>query len=106
MQVQVNTDNATEGRARLLEEVEATVRDHLSRFADRITTVEVHLSDTNGDKGGQDKRCLIEVRPSGMEPLVTTDDAGDIDGSVTAAAHKMVTVLDRTFGKLDSRKGR
>lgn len=105
MQIQVSTDNATEGRERRLDEVEATVRDRLSRFADRISRVEIHLSDVNGDRGGDDMRCVIEVRPKGLDPLVATDQADSIEGAVTAAANKAVAVLDRTFGKLTSRKG-
>ncbi len=105
MQVQVNTDNATEGRERLVESVEATVRDHLSRFSDRLSRVEIHLSDVNGDRGGQDKRCVIEVRPNGLDPLVATDQADTIAGAVSGAIGKSVAVLDRTFGKIASRRG-
>jgi hypothetical protein len=52
MQIQVNTDNATDGREGLVARVEAHVRDRLSRFSDRLSRVELHLSDVNGDRGG------------------------------------------------------
>jgi len=41
MQIQVNTDDNIEGRDELIAQVEADIRDGLSRFADRITRVEV-----------------------------------------------------------------
>ncbi len=105
MQIQINTDNATDGRDRFVAGVEATVRDRLSRYADRISRVELHLSDVNGHKGGNDKHCLIEVRPSGLEPLVATDQAATIDAAISGAVGKSLAVLDRTFGKLASKKG-
>ena len=105
MQVQVNTDNAIEGRERRLGDVEATVRDRLSRFADKITRVEVHLSGVSGESGSDDVRCMIEVRIKGSDPVVATDQAGSIDGAVGVAARKTLAVLGRMFGKLTSRKG-
>ena len=104
MQVQVNTDNATDGRERFVQGVEATVRDRLSRYSDRISRIEVHLSDVNGDRGGIDKRCMIEMRPNGLEPLVATDQAETMDAALSGAVGKSLAVLDRTLGKLDSRR--
>jgi ribosome-associated translation inhibitor RaiA len=105
MQIQVNTDNATEGREKLIEGVSSVVRERLERYSDRITRVEIHLSDVNGDRGGEDKHCVIEMRPSGMEPVSATAQAASIHQAVTSATDKAITVLDRTFGKLSSRKG-
>lgn len=60
MQIQVNTDDNIDGDVALIAQVEADVRDGLSRFADQITRVEVHLSDENANKGGSDdQRCMI-----------------------------------------------
>lgn len=105
MQILVSTDNATEGRERMTEHIEATVRDQMSRFADKVSRIEIHLSDVNGDRGGKDKRCMMEVRPNGLDPLVATDQADTIDGAVSGAITKSVAVLDRTLGKLASRRG-
>ena len=70
MQIQVNTDDNIEGHDALTAQVEADVRDALSRFAAQITRVEVHLSDENAARGGSDdKRCLLEVRPTGQQPM-------------------------------------
>lgn len=105
MQIQVNTDNATPSRESLIEGVASNVELRLARFAQRITRVEIHLSDVNADRGGDDKRCLIEVRTNGLDPVSATAQAGTIDQAVTGAVIKAITVLDRTFGKLTSRKG-
>lgn len=100
MQIQVKTDNTIEGRERLIEQVEAIVSEGLSRFSDRLSRVEIHLSAVNGDRGGNDKRCVLEARPNGMDPLVTTDQADAVDKVVRATTRKMVSSLDSTFGKL------
>ncbi|OYW14236.1 MAG: hypothetical protein B7Y82_14040 [Sphingomonadales bacterium 32-65-25] len=104
MQILVNTDNAIEGSEGLIERTEAIAREGLSRFSDRITRVELHLSDTNSERGGVDKRCVVEVRPKGLDPVVTTDQAETVDKVVLAAIHKMVNLLETTFGKLSARR--
>jgi len=106
VQVQINTANNVPGRETLTDKVEQDVRDRLSRFADRLTRVEVHVGDENGDRDdGNDKRCVVEARPAGLAPVTVTDQAASIDQAMSGALGKMVTALDRTFGKLTDRKG-
>ena len=70
MQIQVNTDDKAEGREALLKWVEAEAAEKLARFRDRVTRIEVHLSDSNGAKSGEkDKRCVMEARPTGLPPF-------------------------------------
>ena len=106
MQIQINTANNVEGREALVGDLERTVRDGLSRFEDRLTRIEVHVGDEDGPgRGGADKRCVIEARPSGMSPVTVSDEAGSISQATAGAVDKMTTVLDRAFGKLTDRKG-
>lgn len=106
MDVQINTANSVDGREALSQRLEGAVRDRLSRFEDRLTHIEVHIGDENGDKGGgDDKRCVIEARPAGLQPVSVSDQAGSIDQATSGALGKMVSALDRTFGKLSDRKG-
>ena len=62
MQIQVNTDRHIEGTAKLTDEVETIVQHALARYDNRITRVEVFLSDENSSQkfGDSDKRCVIE----------------------------------------------
>ncbi len=103
MKIQVNTDHTIEGREPLIERVETIIEEGLSRFSDRITRVEIHLSDVNAGRTGDDKACVIEVRPNGLDPVVTTDKADTVDKAVRSATHKMVSLLSSTFGKLSTR---
>ncbi len=106
MQIQVNTDDNIEGDDTLISEIEAQVRDGLTRFADQITRVEVHLSDENAQKGGSDdKRCLIEVRSSGQAPIAVTHQAGTVQEASTGAAQKMQRRLQSTLGRNTHGKG-
>lgn len=106
MQVQINTDNTLPGREALLTEIETTVRDRLSRFEDRLTRVEIHLTDEDGSSRDlNDKRCLIEARPAGQDPVSVTDQANSMEQATAGALGKLTTVLDRTFGRQTDRKG-
>jgi len=106
MQVQVNTDDHIEGSVALIAQVEADIRDGLSRFADQITRVEVHLSDENADKGGSDdQRCMIEVRPTGQQPMAVTQQGPSIHEACDGALQKMLSKLESSIGRQNNTKG-
>lgn len=106
MDVQINTSNNVDGHEALTQQVEETVRTRLSRFSERLTRVEVHIHDENGDRNAvHDKRCVAEARAAGHDPVSVTDQADSIDQATAGALGKMATALDRTFGKMTDRKG-
>ena len=106
MQVQVNTDNNIDGRDEFIRRVEAEVEGTLGRFGDQITRVEVHLSDVNAAKsGGDDKRCLMEARLAGRQPVAVSHEAATLEEAVDGAADKMKRSLDSTLGRLGGHKG-
>lgn len=103
MKIQVNTDVHIEGREALVTHVSDTVQHALQRFKDHVTRVEVHLSDQNGDKGGhQDKRCVMEARPEGRQPIAVTDDAPSMHQAVRGAADKLARAIDSQLGRAAS----
>jgi len=107
MQVQVNTDDNVEGREELVRRVEAEVGHTLSHFGDQITRVEVHLSDEDSDKSGRnDKRCLMEARLAGRQPIAVSNHAGSLDEAFSGAAEKLKRALQSTLGRLKDHKGR
>ncbi len=108
MQIQVNTDNNILGDARLTEVVEETLTSALGRFAARITRVEVFLTDENSDKkiGEDDKRCVLEARVAGQQPISVRDSGATVVQALDGATEKLVTSLDRQFGRMDDKKGR
>jgi ribosome-associated translation inhibitor RaiA len=101
MQIQVNTDRHIEGTDDLTAEVESSVRRSLSRFDERITRLEVHLSDLNSEKSGpDDKRCMIEARMAGRDPVAVSHQAATVDAAVSGATARLRRSLESTLGKL------
>jgi ribosomal subunit interface protein len=101
MKIQLNSDHNIEGTDNLKDHLEETITKGLNRFSEQITRIEVHISDENGAKTGQkDKRCLLEARLRGIDPIAVTHQADTIHQSVTGAVDKMKTALDSRIGKL------
>jgi len=75
--------------------------DELERFGEVITRLEVHLSDENGAKTGlKDKRCLLEARQEGKQPIAVTELAETYDMAVAGAVEKMKASLSSIQGRL------
>mgnify|MGYP000930946690 CR=1 FL=1 len=104
MTIQVNTDSQTKGSADWSIDIQGLIQEKLSRFADRITRVEVHLNDENSasKSGGNDKRCQVEVRIAGMQPISVTDHADSQDQALHNAVDKVIHLIETTFGKLSA----
>lgn len=106
MQVLVNTDNNIKGGEGLNSMVEATVEDALSRFGAQVTTVQVHLSDSNSHKEGtDDKRCMMEARLAGLKPISVQHEGATVDQAVDGCADKLQKTIDRTLGRIGDHKG-
>lgn len=75
----------------------------MERFSDRITRIEVHLTDENGQakSGGNDKRCLLEVRLAGLQPMTVSHDAPSIEQAVSGAVQRMKRSLTSASGRLN-----
>lgn len=106
MQIQVTTDNNVDGSVELTSKVDADVTAALLRFSDQLTRVEVHLGDENADKGGAtDKRCVIEARPAGQQPVAVTNHGATVEEACKGALRKLTSLLDSQFGRQSNRKG-
>ena len=106
MQVQVNTDDNIKGGASLADWVKKEANDTLSRFAGQLTRVEVHIGDENAGKAGSlDKRCAIEARPAGGEPVSVTQKAGNVEEACRGALRKLRDLLDSRLGRKQDHKG-
>lgn len=103
MQIQINTGHNVEFDDALNVEVEEVVQGAVGRFSDRITRIEVHLTDENAHKGGRDSRCLIEARVAGMPPVAVDDTATTVREAARNAAGKLQRALDSRLGKARER---
>lgn len=102
MQIQINTDHHIEGHDALTAWATGEVGTALSHHKDHITRVEVHLSDENGHKSGQtDKRCVMEGRLEGRQPMAVTHHAQTLYQAVTGAADKLNRLIESTLGRTE-----
>lgn len=105
MQFQFNSDSSVMGTENVAERIEAMMREKLARFEDRLTRLEVHVSDENAAKGGSDdKACTVEARPRGGRPIGVTEHASKVDDAARKAANTMAQRLERIFGKSEKHK--
>jgi ribosome-associated translation inhibitor RaiA len=106
MDIQINTSNAIDGGGDFATTMEDMVRTRLSRFNDRLTRIEVHFSDgSTGRQTVNDKRCAIEARLAGGDPVTVTDQGSTLDLAATGAVTKMISALERHIGRSSDRKG-
>lgn len=107
MQIQINTDHNIEGHEALADRIGGAVEHALNRLSDHITRVEVHLSDENGAKSGQnDKRCVMEARLQGRKPVTVTHQAATLDQAVGGAAGKLSKLVESSLGRVHDRADR
>lgn len=100
MQVQVSTPEL-DGREDLAARIEDEVRDALSWFSGRVTRVDVHVRDENAGKGGaDDKRCVMEARLRGRQPLAVTHRASTVGEAVSGATEKLRTFIESVVGRI------
>jgi ribosome-associated translation inhibitor RaiA len=101
MTIQMNTDKNLNVHEAFEAKLDSLLSEELSRFSEHITRLEVHLSDENGNKQGQnDKRCMIEVRMEGRQPIAVTESANDYEPAVSGAIEKLKASLDTIVGKM------
>jgi ribosome-associated translation inhibitor RaiA len=104
MQVQVNTDRSLSVEDVPAADVQSAIETAVARFSHRITRVEVHLSDQNSHKRGRnDKRCVIEARLAGLDPVAVTHEADTSSLAIDGAVEKLERSLDSRLGRLNSR---
>jgi len=101
MHIELSTDSNIQGSDDLATHVKDVVENALGHYDAQITRVEVHLSDANADKGGQDdKRCMIEARVENRQPTAVTHAAATLEQAIKGAADKLKRSLESTLGRL------
>ncbi len=107
MKIQLNTDVHIDGTEALAARVGATIEQALERFGDHITRVEVHQSDENGGKSGQqDHRCMLEARLEGRQPMAVTEHAATLEQAVHGAVQKLAHLLNSALGRLHDNRAK
>jgi len=68
----------------------------LGRFAPRVRSLSVRLSDLNGPRGGLDKKCLIAVRLERPRRVIVIEDVDADEGAaINRAADRAARAVSR-----------
>jgi len=98
MQIQINAPHEKLPDA-LVDLMEQSVAHEFAHFGERLTRVEIHLSDLNANKGGIDKRCLIEARPRGQDPVAAEEHGTTQRDAFERAIKKLARALAKRFDR-------
>jgi len=102
MHIEVNFGNLAYSDV-LDERVREEIIDSLGNLATRVTRIEAHLSDINGPRSGDDKRCMLEARIAGDKPFVVEHVGDDIYDVVVETAGKLERAMRRRVERRDDR---
>jgi ribosome-associated translation inhibitor RaiA len=106
MNIELRTDKNIQNSDRLITYVRAELNQEFQRHSEKITHFSVHLSDENGDKGGDDDiKCMIEARPAGLKPVVVNYRGHNVDTAIHGAIDRLKRSLEHTFEKNEKPRG-
>ncbi|MBY0112799.1 MAG: HPF/RaiA family ribosome-associated protein [Phycisphaerales bacterium] len=75
----------------------------LDRFRDRISRIEVRITDENGPRGGIDKMCRVTAMLAGQGPLMVEKRAGDFYEAIARATNAVKQSVARRVSKRGQR---
>ena len=78
---------------------ERRLRFALGRCGGQIHRSVMRLSDTNGPRGGSDKRCHLQVVLAGLPDVVVEDTEGDLYVAIDRAADRAGRTVVRRLGR-------
>ncbi len=100
MLIAVRTEGHIQGGEQFSDQVKTVVLAALDRFGDRIRRIDVHLSDSAGDKAGHDDKCCkIEAHRDGREPIIVTQHEATMDQAIRGAVHSLKKSVEIAFGR-------
>ena len=86
----------------LLEQTQRQIESGFSWASPSLRDVDVHLCDINGDHGGDDKSCMIQVRLRHGQPVVARSIHRDMYAAIAAATAKAKKAVVRALGRRHS----
>jgi len=103
MKIQFNTDKNINGTEVFITPLTILIEEYLEKYSSQITRIEVHLSDEDGDKDGlKSKRCLLEARLSGMNPIAVSSQSDNEEQAVSESLNKLKSRLKTILGRLSN----
>ncbi|MEG0920551.1 MAG: HPF/RaiA family ribosome-associated protein [Comamonas sp.] len=107
MQVQLHAGDNVQGGDSLAHWAQDEVQNKLSRFREHVTRVEVYLTDVDALRnGGKGKRCVMETRATGRQPLAVNAEAEKVGEAFNAALEKLHRALETDIAKMRDKGNR
>ena len=105
MQILLHSDPNTDGSHLMADHLQAVVKAAIGRFGERVTRVEAHLSDVNGQakSGDDDIHCTLEASLKGLDAVVVKDHAGNAHQAIEGALRKLKRAVGAEIAKHDPR---
>ncbi len=88
----------------ILEHVKRRLDESVGYYAPRVRAVTVRVSDVNGPRGGEDKRCSLEVSADQVGDLRVEEIDRDLYRAVDRAAARLRRMLAREYGRQQTRR--
>jgi hypothetical protein len=91
------TDRSGAMDSQMSETAKRKVRFALSRFARRVSSVELVVNDENGPRGGVDKSCRLQVSLKWAQDVVITDRDDDLGRCISRAAERSARAVAKAI---------
>ncbi len=91
------TDRSGAMDSQMSETAKRKVRFALSRFAPRVSSVELVINDENGPRGGVDKSCRLQVSLKWAQDVVITDRDDDLGRCIARAAERSARAVAKAI---------
>ena len=108
MQILLHTDPNTDGSHLMADHLTLVVKDAMQRFGPRITRVEAHLSDVDGQSKstGEDILCTLDARLVGLDAVIVKEHADNAHQAIEGAVRKLKRAVGAALAKHDPRNQR
>lgn len=108
MQVQVHTDATIQGGESLEAWATEEINTKLARLKEHVVRVEVFLTGVEAMKttGAPGKKCVLETRANGRQPLAVNAEAEKVNDAFNAALEKLRRAVEADLDKLRDKHGR
>jgi ribosome-associated translation inhibitor RaiA len=108
MQILLHSDLNTDGSQPMAEHFTTVVNGALGRFGKRITRVEAHLSDVDGQgkSSAGEIHCTLDARLVGLDAVVVKAHAGSAHEAIDGAVRRLKRAVGAEIGKHDPRRQR
>ncbi len=108
MHILLHSDLNTDGSLLMTDHFTGVVNGAMGRYGDRVTRVEAHLSDVDGQarSSAGEIRCTLEARLVGLDAVVVKAHAGNAHEAIDGAVRRLRRAVGAEIGKHDPRSHR